>query len=150
MKLLQKSLLFASLLGIGAGVTSIPTITNSNITVQAATKKSSKTSSVKDLTSHQFYYRLSKDEFVKASDVKILTNDNQNSSGDVAYIEAEDFRLQVVPSKANLYNKDGKKLSRHLTQGTVCTIGSQDKFDESTYYQKSDKKLAQVNSSTTI
>ncbi|KRN99096.1 SLAP domain-containing protein [Companilactobacillus kimchiensis] len=39
MKLIQKSLLFASLLAVGTGVTSIPTIIGSGVTVQAATTK---------------------------------------------------------------------------------------------------------------
>jgi len=40
MKLIQKSLLFASLFTIGAGVASAPILTTGNVTVQAAAKKS--------------------------------------------------------------------------------------------------------------
>lgn len=43
MKLIQKSLLFASLLGVGASVTSIPTIANTGVTVEAATMKNKTT-----------------------------------------------------------------------------------------------------------
>ncbi|WCG36150.1 SLAP domain-containing protein [Companilactobacillus farciminis] len=101
MKLIQKSLLFASLLSAGASVTTIiPAVSNVAV-VQAATKCSSsskikvkvakaqlynekgkklsrcltkgKTCTPKEKTSikGQKYYKVGKDEFVKASDVSL-------------------------------------------------------------------------------
>jgi len=103
MKLLQKSLLFVSLLTVGAGVASAPVIANSAATVQAATmsgvkkisstkikvkvskaqvydQKGKKTSKCltkgttcktteKNTVKKTAYYKVGKDQFVKASDV---------------------------------------------------------------------------------
>ncbi|CAJ1189957.1 SLAP domain-containing protein [Companilactobacillus nantensis] len=139
MKLTQKTLLLTSLLVIGTGVTSIPALTD---TVQAAT-----TTSYKNLTPQGFYYRLSKDEFVKASDIKILTKDTQTDDSMIETASPNDFRLETTTT-AHIYNQKGQKLSKTLSQGTVCSIGSQDAFTQSTYYKTSADKLTQVNDST--
>lgn len=139
MKLTKKMLLLTSLLIIGTGVTSIPALTD---TAQAAT-----TTSYKDLTPQGFYYRVGKDELVKASDVKILTKDTQTDSSMIETDSPNDFRLETT-TKAVLYNLKGQKLSKHLAEGTVCSIGSADAFTHSTYYKESKDKLVQVNDST--
>jgi len=144
MKLLQKSLLCASLLAIGSGITSIPAITMGNGTAQAATK----TTTTKNLTANGFYYLVSKDRLVKASDVKILTKDDQTDSSMIDTDTPNDFRLEVTTPTAHLYNLKGKKLSKCVTKGTVCTIGSEDAFTHSTYYKTSKDKLVQLNDSS--
>ncbi|WP_338232155.1 hypothetical protein [Companilactobacillus muriivasis] len=144
MKLLQKSLLFASLVALGSGVASIPALTTGNGIAQAAT-----TTTTKNLTADGFYYRVSKDRLVKASDVQILTKDDQTDSSMIETDTPNDFRLEVTVKKADLYNLKGEKVSDHLTKGTVCTIGNEDEFTQSTYYKASSKdKLVQLNESS--
>jgi len=140
MKLLQKSLLFASLLAVGTGVASIPEITSGNGVAQAAT--------IKDPVPNGFYYRVSKDTLIKATDVNILTKDTQTDSSMITTATQNDFRLEVTVSKAPLYNLKGDKLSRHLAKGTVCTIGSQVAFNNSTYYKVSQHSFLQSHDST--
>ena len=145
MKLLQKSLLFASLLAVGTGIASIPAITSGNGTAQAATTS---TTTTKNLTANGFYYRVSKNRLVKASDVQILTEDDQTDSNMIETDTPNDFRLQVTTPKADLYNLKGQKVGKSLSKNTICTIGSQDAFTQSTYYKTSKNKLVQVNDST--
>lgn len=144
MKIIQKSLLFASLLSIGAGITSIPTITQSNITVQAATKKTSPSSSTKCLTADTLYYRVGHDKFISARDIKIITSDD-SSNMDHESLVANDFRLEVTSPKASLYTKSGKKDGKCLKKGTICKIGNQDTFSEHTYYKSSKDKLVALD-----
>ena len=144
MKLLQKSLLFASLVALGSGVASIPALTTGNVIAQAAT-----TTTTKNLKADGFYYRVSKDRLVKASDVQILNKDDQTDSSMIVTDTPNDFRLEVTVKKADLYNLKGEKVSEHLAQGTVCTIGNEDAFTQSTYYKASSKaKLVQLNDSS--
>jgi hypothetical protein len=139
MKLTKKTLLLTSLLIIGAGATAIPTLTD---TVQAATS-----TSYKNLTPQGFYYRVGDDELIKASDVKILAKDTQTDSSMIETDSPNDFRLEVT-TKTSLYNLKGQKLSKQLTAGTVCSLGSADAFTHSTYYKESKGKLVQINDST--
>lgn len=140
MKLLQKSLLFASLLAVGTGVASIPTITNGNGTAQAATT----TKSTKKMTANGFYYRVSNDRLVKANDVMILNRDEQTDSSVSESNTPYTFRLEVATPKADLYNFEGKKVGKSLAQGTVCTIGDSAALTQSTYYKTSKDKLVQI------
>lgn len=140
MKLVQKSLLFASLFAVGAGATTIPVITNGNGAVQAATV-------VKGTTANAYYFKVGKDEFVKSDDVKIITKDNQTDEDMVSTIEANDFRLEVNVPKAQLYNKKGEKIGKCLTQGTVCNLGNQDAFYNKTYYKDFKGEISQMNNS---
>ncbi|GEO79773.1 hypothetical protein FD29_GL000062 [Companilactobacillus mindensis DSM 14500] len=144
MKLLQKSLLFASLLAVGTSVASIPTITNGNGTVQAATT----TKTTKHMTADGFYYRVSNDRFIKASDVMILNENNQSDSSTFEDVTPDTFKLEVVSPKADLYNLEGKKVGKPVAQGTVCTVGSSAAFAQSTYYKVAKDKLAQVRDSS--
>lgn len=144
MKLLQKSLMFASLLVVTTGAVSIPAISGNGVVHAASTQ----TTKIKNLTADGFYYRVSKDQLIKASDVEILTNDNETDANMIETAVANNFRLQVTVKKAPIYNLKGKKTNKCLTKDTVCTIGSQDAFNNSTYYQTSKNKLVQVNDST--
>ncbi|MQS76577.1 SLAP domain-containing protein [Companilactobacillus halodurans] len=140
MKLLQKSLLLASLVAIGTGISTVPAINQT--TIHATTTTS-------NLKSDGFYYHIGKDKFIKASDVKIITNDSQYDENMIETMVADDFRLQVTVPKAHFYNKDGKKLSHYVTKDTIYKIGNQDEFNQSTYYQASKKdKLTSVNDSS--
>lgn len=147
MKLLQKSLLFASLLAVGTSIASIPELTTGNGTAQAAT--------VTDATPDGFYFLVSKDRLIKArlikaSDVKILTKDTQTDADMITTDAQNDFRLEVNVPEAQLYNLKGDKVSHHLSKGTVCTIGSQVAFDNSTYYKVSKHSFLQSHDSTWI
>lgn len=141
MKFIQKSLLFVSLLSVGAGLSSISSVEQ----VQAATKDSSAEKSLNDVTADNFYYRINKDEFIKASDIRIITNDNSQDSNMGASLEASDFKLEVSSPKASLYNKAGKKSSHSLSRGAICVIGDQDQFYESSYFKSSSHKLTSVD-----
>ncbi|KRK99389.1 hypothetical protein [Companilactobacillus futsaii] len=143
MKLVQKSLLFASLFAVGMGATTIPIVTNGNGAVQAATV-------VKGTTANAYFFKVGKDKFVKGEDVKILTNDNQTDEDMVSTIEANDFRLEVNVPKAQLYNKKGEKIGKCLTQGTVCKIGNQSAFYDKTYYKDFKGNISQMNNSTLV
>jgi len=140
MKLLQKSLLFASLLAVGTSVASIPELTTGNGTAQAAT--------VTNATPDGFYFLVSKDRLIKACDVKILTKDTQTDADMITTDTQNDFRLEVNVPKAQLYNLKGDKVSHHLSKGTVCNIGSQVAFDNSTYYKVSKHSFLQSHDST--
>ncbi|WP_057880867.1 SLAP domain-containing protein [Companilactobacillus kimchiensis] len=140
MKLLQKSLLFATIIGVGAGVTSIPTINNGNVTVQAAT--------IKNMTANGFYYKVAKDKFIKASDVEILNKDTQSDANMIQTDSENDYRLEVTTPKAKLYNLKGKEIDHKLAKGTVCKIGTQASFDNSTYYKIAKDKLVQSHDSS--
>ncbi|WP_119318198.1 hypothetical protein [Companilactobacillus formosensis] len=143
MKLVQKSLLFASLFAIGMGATTIPVVTSGNGSAQAATV-------VKGTTANDYFFKIGKDKFVKGEDVKILTNDNQTDEDMVSTIEANDFRLEVNVPKAQLYNKKGEKIGKCLTQGNVCKIGDQSAFYDSTYYKDFKGNISQMNNSTLV
>ena len=137
MKSLKKSLVFISL--IAASV--IPTIATATPVLAA----SSETSSTKDMKADGFYYLVGKDELVKATDVKVINKDTATDSSMIETIVPNDFRLKITSPKASLYDLKGKKIGRCLTEGTVCTIGSQDKFFSSTYYKVSKDKFAQIS-----
>ncbi|MFC6175417.1 hypothetical protein ACFQAV_01120 [Companilactobacillus huachuanensis] len=141
MKSLNKVILFASLLAIGTGITSIPAVTG---TVQAA----SNTSTFKNKTPDGFYYRVGKNELVKASDIKIVTKNDQSDADMIETDTPNDFRLVVTTPKTSVYNLKGKKLTKHLSEGTVYSIGNQDEFTQITYYKSSKDKIVQVNDST--
>jgi len=92
MKLIQKSLLFVSLLTVGAGAVSAPVIASSGIVVQAASTKNG----VKKISS---------------------------------------TKIKVKVSKAQLYDKKGKKLSKCLTKGTTCKTTEKNTVKKCTYYK---------------
>jgi len=78
-----------------------------------------------------------------------LNKDDQTDSSMIETDTPNDFRLEVTVKKADLYNLKGEKVSDHLTKGTVCTIGNEDEFTQSTYYKASSKdKLVQLNESS--
>ncbi|WP_162894265.1 hypothetical protein [Companilactobacillus musae] len=140
MKLIQKSLLFASLVAVGASITTIPII--SSKTIEAAS------TSYENLNTTGFYYRIANDKLIKASDVKVITDDTQEDSNMISTAVANNFRLEVTVPKASLYDLKGNKLTHHLTKDTICPIGSRDAFYNSTYYKVSKDKMIQVSDST--
>lgn len=143
MKLVQKSLLFASLFAIGVGATTIPVITSGNGAAQAATI-------VKGTTANAYYFKIGKNKFVKSADVKIITKDTQTDANMISTIAANDFRVEVNVPKAQLYNKKGEKIGKCLTQGTVCNLGNQDAFYNKTYYKDFKGKISQMNNSSLV
>lgn len=140
MKLLQKGLLFASLLSVGASVVSVPLISG-NGEVQAATTDYSKVSG------DGFYYRLDNSEYIKASDVKVLSEDTEEDANKITTNIPTNFRLKVTASKARLYNNKGKELHRTLDKNTIYDIGSQFSFNDRTYFKYSKDELTKVNQS---
>jgi len=145
MKIFQKSLLFASILSIGIGATSIPEITNGNENVQAATKSNSK-----NMVDNDFYYRISKNRLVKASSVKIITENTEASPNMVNTNMPNKFQLKVTTPNASTYSLKGKKLSYNLKKGTTISFGTQAKFYNSSYYRESKNKMIRITDSTWI
>lgn len=144
MKLFQKSLLFASLLTVGAGVVSAPVITNGNGVVQAATTSKSN----KKMVSSDFYYRVGKDKLIKAVDVKLL-DDTTNADTNMDNMNMPDnLKLEVSTPEAVVYNLKDKATSERLAKGTECIMGDQEHFFNDSYYRESKNKMIHVTDST--
>ncbi|APU71928.1 hypothetical protein LCR01_08750 [Companilactobacillus crustorum] len=133
MKLNQRVFLSLSIFLIGIGLAIPPTV------VDAAT-----IIDLKEMNSDGFLYKIASNKYIKASDVKIITNDNKEDPNMIATLEANDFLLKVTVPKAHLYDSQAKQLSKEVPQGHVYVIGSQDDFSNRTYYHISKNKLVSV------
>lgn len=145
MKLYQKSLLSAALLGLGMGISTIPAITAGNGIVQAASSND-----LTNLNAEDFYYRISKNRFVKADDINILYKNEETDSGMIQTEVPNTFRLIVVKNNAPLYNLAGTKVHRKLSKDTIYDLGGEGTFMQRTYYRVSDGKLVQVDDSSEV
>ncbi|PMD69166.1 SLAP domain-containing protein [Companilactobacillus nuruki] len=146
MKYIQKTLLFVSLLSIDISVASF----SSPILVDAATESSSKKNEFpKDLKTDKIYYKVGKNKFIKATDIKLDNNNTEGPSGShMTYtsesIMDQDFTIEITSSKAHFYNKEGQKLHK-VEQGTVYSMGDQYSFGKHSYYQISEDKLVALD-----
>lgn len=145
MKLYQKSLLSAALLGLGMEISTIPAITAGNGIVQAASSND-----ITNLNAEDFYYRISKNRFVKADDINILYKNEETDSGMIQTEVPNTFRLIVVKNNAPLYNLAGKKVHRKLSKDTIYDLGGEGTFMQRTYYWASDGKLVPVDDSSEV
>lgn len=160
MKLIQKSLLAASLLTIGAGLVSpITNVNASNInygltnigsgvitinvpkaivydqngnpTTKALTQGSKWKVDLQNTLNSGSYYRVATNEFIKASDVSLTLQDYLK---DRVPLNGVLDGVVVTSTQAPLYDINGKRLSKSLLQGTAWKVEYQNNLPSGTYY----------------
>ncbi|WP_334332294.1 MULTISPECIES: SLAP domain-containing protein [unclassified Companilactobacillus] len=160
MKLIQKSLLAASLLTIGTGIVNpvtnvkasnlnygltnigsgIITINvpkaivydqNGNATTKALTQGSKWKVDLQNTLNSGSYYRVATNEFIKASDVSLtLQNHLQNQIPLNGILDG----VIITSKQAPLYDINGNRLSKSLLQGTSWKVEYQNNLPSGTYY----------------
>lgn len=184
MKQIQKSLLIASVLTVGASATSLSTIVNETVQAQdvrlnaglSALPNTTISITVANaqlydqdgqiLTGRTLnfqtdwkvdyqntlasgsYYRVATNEFVKASDVKVLINTPgiaENNDQGMGQIVLRDYALTITSPQAQVYDMNGNPMSRALTKDTSWKVGMQNNLPSGTYYSVSTNEFVKAS-----
>ena len=181
MRIVQKSLLFASVLALGTSATTLATTLTSVDAITVPTGLTyleyPATATIKITSAHVYnqngqitgrglslgtswkidrqanfngvaYYRVATNQFVKATDVNVLMQTPgiaENNSQSMGQIMLHNRALIITAPKAQLYDMNGNKLSRALTQGTSWKIGIQNNIGSGTYYSVSNTEYVKAS-----
>lgn len=94
------------------------------------------------------YYRVATNEFVKASDVKILINTPgiaENNDQGMGQIVLRDYTLTITAPQAQVYDMNGNPMSRALTKDTSWKVGIQNNLPSGTYYSVSTNEFVKAS-----
>lgn len=145
MKLFGKGILYALIFLFGISLANASIFSTNYDNVQAATLRNKKR-----LSSRNFYYRISKNRLVKASDVKVITKIGRPDSNMVSTNIPNDFKLKITNPRTVVYKLNGEKTSKRLSKGKVIEIGDKSKWFNDSYYKNSKNKMIHVSDSTWI
>lgn len=82
-------------------------------------------------------YRVATNEYVKASDVRLFVNTPgiaENNNQGMGQILLHNYNAKITAPQAPVFDMNGNRLSRALTQGTVWKVGVQNNIGSGTFY----------------
>lgn len=178
MKILQKSLLAASLISIGTAssasfinLTALTTVhaevntnLNATVTVKVAraqlydqygvaiskglTQGTAWHTDSQQSTAIGNLYRVATNEYVRAADVNVLINTQgiaENNNHYQGQIALHNYDLKITSQQAPLYDMNGNRLTRSLTQGSTWKVGIQNNLPSGTYYSVSNTEYVKAS-----